>query len=128
MKIKIPVSAGELVDKITILKIKKKNVIDQSKKVNIDRELDFLTDIYHEINSEKKLDSFLNKLLEVNQKLWEIEDEIRVLERKKQFDEDFILLARSVYIENDKRFEIKNEINNFLGSAIKEEKLYEDYN
>lgn len=128
MKIKIPVSAGELVDKITILKIKKKNVIDQSKKVNIDRELDFLTDIYNEINNEKKLDSFLNKLLEVNQKLWEIEDEIRVLERKKQFDEDFILLARSVYIENDKRFEIKNEINNFLGSAIKEEKLYEDYN
>lgn len=128
MKIKIPVSAGELVDKITILKIKKKNVIDQSKKVNIDRELDFLTDIYNEINSEKKLDSFLNKLLEVNQKLWEIEDEIRVLERKKQFDEDFILLARSVYIENDKRFEIKNEINNFFGSAIKEEKLYEDYN
>ena len=128
MKIKIPVSAGELVDKITILKIKKKNVIDQSKKVNIDRELDFLTDIYNEINNEKKLDSFLNKLLEVNQKLWEIEDEIRVLERKKQFDEDFILLARSVYIENDKRFEMKNEINNFLGSAIKEEKLYEDYN
>ena len=128
MKIKIPVSAGELVDKITILKIKKKNVIDQSKKVNIDRELDFLTDIYNEINNEKKLDSFLNKLLEVNQKLWEIEDEIRVLERKKQFDEDFILLARSVYIENDKRFEIKNEINNFFGSAIKEEKLYEDYN
>ena len=128
MKIKIPVSAGELVDKITILKIKKKNVIDQSKKVNIDRELDFLTDIYNEINNEKKLDSFLNKLLEVNQKLWEIEDEIRVLERKKQFDEDFILLARSVYIENDKRFEIKNEINTFLGSAIKEEKLYEDYN
>ena len=128
MKIKIPVSAGELVDKITILKIKKKNVIDQNKKVNIDRELDFLTDIYNEINNEKKLDGFLNKLLEVNQKLWEIEDEIRVLERKKQFDEDFILLARSVYIENDKRFEIKNEINNFLGSAIKEEKLYEDYN
>ena len=128
MKIKIPVSAGELVDKITILKIKKENVIDQNKKVNIDRELDFLTDIYNEINNEKKLDSFLNKLLEVNQKLWEIEDEIRVLERKKQFDEDFILLARSVYIENDKRFEIKNEINNFLGSAIKEEKLYEDYN
>ena len=90
--------------------------------------MDFLTDIYNEINNEKKLDSFLNKLLEVNQKLWEIEDEIRVLERKKQFDEDFILLARSVYIENDKRFEIKNEINNFLGSAIKEEKLYEDYN
>ena len=123
MKIKIPVSAGELVDKITILKIKKENVIDQNKKVNIDRELDFLTDIYNEINNEKKLDSFLNKLLEVNQKLWEIEDEIRVLERKKQFDEDFILLARSVYIENDKRFEIKNEINNFLGSAIKEEAL-----
>jgi len=128
VKIKIPVSAGELVDKITILKIKKKNVIDQNKKVNIDRELDFLTDIYNEINNEKKLDSFLNKLLEVNQKLWEIEDEIRILERKKQFDEDFILLARSVYIENDKRFEIKNKINNFLGSAIKEEKLYEDYN
>ena len=77
MKIKIPVSAGELVDKITILKIKKENVIDQNKKVNIDRELDFLTDIYNEINNEKKLDSFLNKLLEVNQKLWEIEDEIR---------------------------------------------------
>ena len=101
---------------------------DSIRSVNIDRELDFLTDIYNEINNEKKLDSFLNKLLEVNQKLWEIEDEIRVLERKKQFDEDFILLARSVYIENDKRFEIKNEINNFLGSAIKEEKLYEDYN
>ena len=128
MKIKIPVSAGELVDKITILKIKKKNVIDQNKKENINRELDMLTDIYNEINNANKLDSFLNKLLEVNQKLWEIEDQIRVLERKKQFDEDFILLARSVYIENDKRFEIKNEINNFLGSAIKEEKLYEDYN
>ena len=76
----------------------------------------------------EELDSFLNKLLEVNQKLWEIEDQIRILERKKQFNEDFIFLARSVYIENDKRFEIKNEINNFLGSAIKEEKLYEDYN
>ncbi len=128
MKIKIPVSAGELVDKITILKIKKKNVIDQNKKENINRELDMLTDIYNEINNANKLDNFLKKLLEVNQKLWEIEDQIRVLERKKQFDKDFILLARSVYIENDKRFEIKNEINTFLGSAIKEEKLYEDYN
>ena len=128
MKIKIPVSAGELVDKISILKIKKKNVIDQNKKENINRELDMLTDIYNEINNANKLDNFLKKLLEVNQKLWEIEDQIRVLERKKQFDKDFILLARSVYIENDKRFEIKNEINTFLGSAIKEEKLYEDYN
>ena len=128
MKIKIPVSAGELVDKITILKIKKKNVIDQNKKENINKELDMLTDIYNEINNANKLDNFLKKLLEVNQKLWEIEDQIRVLERKKQFDKDFILLARSVYIENDKRFEIKNEINTFLGSAIKEEKLYEDYN
>ena len=128
MKIKVPVSAGELVDKITILKIKKKNVIDQNKKENINRELDMLTDIYNEINNANKLDNFLKKLLEVNQKLWEIEDQIRVLERKKQFDKDFILLARSVYIENDKRFEIKNEINTFLGSAIKEEKLYEDYN
>lgn len=128
MKIKIPVSAGELVDKITILKIKKKNVIDQNKKENINRELDMLTDIYNEINNANKLDNFLKKLLVVNQKLWEIEDQIRVLERKKQFDKDFILLARSVYIENDKRFEIKNEINTFLGSAIKEEKLYEDYN
>ena len=128
MKIKIPVSAGELVDKITILKIKKKNVIDQNKKENINKELDMLTDIYNEINNANKLDNFLKKLLVVNQKLWEIEDQIRVLERKKQFDKDFILLARSVYIENDKRFEIKNEINTFLGSAIKEEKLYEDYN
>ena len=128
MKIKIPVSAGELVDKITILKNKEKNVIDQNKKENINRELDMLTDIYNEINNANKLDNFLKKLLEVNQKLWEIEDQIRVLERKKQFDKDFILLARSVYIENDKRFEIKNEINTFLGSAIKEEKLYEDYN
>ena len=128
MEINIPASIGELVDKLTILNIKLENVTNREKKENLVKEKNKLQEIYDNLNFDDEIDQFFNQLMTINKKLWNIEDEIRILERNKQFDEKFIKLARSVYITNDERFSIKNKINNFVGSNIKEEKLYQKYN
>ena len=128
MEITIPTSIGELVDKLTILNIKLENVTNREKKENLVKEKNKLQEIYDNLNFDDEIDQFFNQLMTINKKLWNIEDEIRILERNKQFDEKFIKLARSVYITNDERFSIKNKINNFVGSNIKEEKLYQKYN
>ena len=128
MEITIPASIGELVDKLTILNIKLENVTNKEKKENLVKEKNKLQKIYDDLNFDDEMDQFFNQLMTINKKLWNIEDEIRILERNKQFDEKFIKLARSVYITNDERFSIKNKINNFVGSNIKEEKLYQKYN
>ena len=127
--IKIDVSAGELLDKISILQIKKVKIKDPKKLLNVSKELGLLSkraEKYRSIDSNK-YDSFMSALLDTNKKLWEIEDQIRIHEKEKQFNDDFIDLARKVYIKNDERFEIKSSINKFYDSGIKEEKEYVEY-
>ena len=127
MKIKIPVSIGELVDKLTILEIKLSNVSSQDKKVNLENEFNELKIVFENNIPSEKIQKYYQELLVINKKLWKIEDDIRILEKQKLFNEEFIELARSVYVTNDERFEIKNTINSLMGSNIKEEKLYEQY-
>lgn len=124
MKILAPISVGELYDKISTLEIKSEKITDVVKLGHINSELAFLKGIF----TRQKMDhSLFFDLKEVNKKLWQIEDEIRVYEREKDFGENFIDLARSVYHYNDKRFSIKNEINKKYNSTIFEEKSYEQY-
>ena len=127
MIINTPISLGELIDKISILKIKQKNIQDKKKLILINEELSLLESTLEDSVSDKKISLYLSNLLSVNEKLWKIEDDIRDCERKKQFDENFIKLARSVYINNDKRSEIKLEINNYFGATLIEVKSYEKY-
>ena len=128
MRIEIPVSFGELIDKLTILEIKKSKITNNEKFKNIQFEFDFLNKKYQTIlNDTKELQVFYDALLKVNNKLWEIEDKIRILENNKEFNEEFIDLARSVYKSNDERFAIKNEINKTFDSEIQEQKEYENY-
>lgn len=122
---KIEVSVGEIVDKLTILTIKKNNISDKTKLDNITKEHDYLHDVvFNELQISK--DDFFNLVL-INERLWDIEDKLRDKERDKSFDNDFIELARSVYFTNDKRAEIKKEINLKYGSLFVEEKSYKQY-
>jgi hypothetical protein len=121
---KIEVSNGEIVDKLTILEIKEKKCYDDSKLLNIKKELDYLRDVVSSLNVPKEL---IDSLREVNKKLWNIEDDIRICESKFIFDDEFISLARLVYYTNDMRFEIKNQINQITNSNFKEEKIHPSY-
>ncbi|MDA8813310.1 DUF6165 family protein [Acidimicrobiia bacterium] len=129
MKINIEVSCGELIDKLTILSIKQEKIIDVQKLKNISKETFYLESTAEKLTNfdEKAYESFYGKLRDVNEKLWNIEDEIRKLEMKKDFSKKFIKLARDVYITNDERFDIKNRINIHFQSDVKEEKDYEKY-
>jgi len=120
-----PVSLGELIDKITILEIKKEK-IDSSKLNNVLKELNYLNIVLKDINVNVD-QSLIKKLKKINRVLWDIEDEIRNKEFLKKFDESFIKLARLVYLENDKRSSIKHEINSKYNSSIVEEKSYKKY-
>ena len=121
----IEVSIGEIVDKLSILRIKKNNITDDNKLVNINKEYDYL---YHKVFQELKIDtSDFYEMVMVNEILWTVEDSIRDKERNKQFDQDFIEMARSVYITNDRRAEIKKQINLKYGSLFVEEKSYKEY-
>ena len=126
--IKVPTSPGELLDKITILEIKMEQVSDDNKLKNIKYELTQLTQIWNEHFSDNEDLSLLKKeLRDTNNNMWDIEDKIRIKESKKEFDNDFIELARSVYYQNDKRADTKKKINQLLGSLLMEEKSYADY-
>lgn len=127
MIINTPISLGELIDKISILKIKKKNISDTKKLIFINKELTLLESILSESIDDKKISQFLYKLVKINSKLWKIEDDIRNCERNKKFDQKFVDLARAVYVTNDQRSAIKLEINNFFGSKIIEVKSYKEY-
>ena len=127
MLINTPISLGELVDKISILIIKKKNISDSIKLNHITKELDFLQKTLKEYISEDKINKFIQQLININSKLWKIEDDIRECERKKIFDQTFIDLARSVYFTNDERAKVKNDINKAFGSELVEVKSYEEY-
>ena len=122
---KIEVSNGEIIDKLTIIQIKLEKIKDDKKLVNLKKEYDEL------INSSRSILSIDNPLYmalyKVNCELWDIEDRIRDLERSKNFGEEFIMTAREVYIKNDKRSEIKRQINIKTSSGLIEEKSYEKY-
>jgi len=122
-----PISVGELMDKISILKIKKKNIADEKKLSFINKELHILLSTLNEAVQDNIINEFLDKLIEVNSTLWKIEDDIRLCESNKKFDQHFIDLARAVYITNDKRSDIKLAINNHFGSTLIEVKSYAKY-
>jgi hypothetical protein len=122
---KIEVSNGEIIDKLTILQIKLERIKDEVKLRNIRKEYDGLFKVTSSIISIT--DPLYQSLYEINCKLWDIEDHIRDLERGKNFGEDFISAARSVYFSNDKRAEIKRQINIKTSSGLIEEKSYEKY-
>ncbi len=127
MIINTPVSLGELVDKISILHIKNTNIKDNEKLLLVKEELSLLQQTLNGHVNSDQIKPFLDSLIDINSKLWVIEDDIRDCERDKNFDQKFIDLARSVYFTNDKRSEIKLEINKKFGSKIVEVKSYEKY-
>ena len=127
MIINTPVSLGELVDKISILHIKNINIKDDEKLKLIREELELLNQTLNKHIKNNDIQNYLDLLIEINLKLWVIEDDIRDCERNKKFDQAFIDLARSVYFTNDKRSAVKLEINNKFGSKIIEVKSYEQY-
>jgi uncharacterized protein DUF6165 len=128
VEIKVPISPGELVDKITILEIKSARMTDAAKLANVRAELALLQDTWkssayasHDISKQWAA------LRAINEKLWDIEDDIRDKERARSFDKEFIQLARAVYVTNDERAAVKRDINTKLGSKIVEEKSYAKY-
>ena len=120
---KVEISLGELVDKITILKIKLVEIKNEDKLINIQFEYDYLMQFYPEDDSIK---NYFNQLFDVNYQLWKVEDKLRLLEEENKFDQEFIELARSVYILNDERARIKKNINMNDGSKFIEEKSYKN--
>lgn len=128
MQLQVPVSVGEVLDKITILQIKLAHISDANKRVNIQNELDALLPLVAGDGfTTYEIQGLMAELKSVNEALWDIEDDIREKEAAKSFDAEFIKLARAVYVTNDKRAEIKKQINLATGSALIEEKSYESY-
>ena len=128
MNVVAKISIGELIDKIKILKIKKLNINDESKLIHVVKELKTLLGIHKsKINNTKEIKLLENNLMNVNKKLWIVEDKLRILENKKLFNKNFIILARSVYKLNDKRADVKNKINLLTSSSIVEVKSYVKY-
>ena len=128
MNVNVDISIGEFFDKLTILEIKRVQIRYPDKLLNINKELDSLNELLAEQSfSREQVEEDVVALREVNNELWDIEDAIREKEAVKEFDEEFIKLARAVYITNDRRSEIKRDINMKLGSDFVEEKSYEKY-
>ena len=126
--IKVPVSFGEVLDKITILEIKSERIKDDAKVRNVRLELDELTTTWNEaVPDQSAIADLRDQLKSVNEPLWEIEDDIRDQEAAQDFGDRFIELARAVYVTNDKRAAIKKDVNLALGSRFVEEKSYQDY-
>jgi hypothetical protein len=124
----VPVSPGELLDKISILEIKAERIADADKRANVHRELDLLTGLWHAAGLEtSEVTRLRADLRALNESLWDIEDAIRDCERRGDFGERFVELARSVYRTNDRRAAVKRAINEALGSGIVEEKSYAAY-
>jgi len=124
----VPISPGELLDKITILRIKSQRMTDEDKLANVRHELELLERTWRETGHAAADVSADERALEaVNARLWDIEDDIREKESQQAFDQRFIELARAVYINNDERAAIKKRVNQKLGSKIVEEKAYQDY-
>jgi len=129
MQVTVPISVGELLDKITILEIKAERIGDAAKRANIDHELGLLRERRDALGLARakaadEIDRLVGELGQVNRRLWDVEDDLRRLEARQEFGRDFVALARSVYRENDRRAEIKRALNRLTGSALVEEKSY----
>ena len=125
----VEISNGELIDKITILEIKLVEIKDEDKLINIQKEFDTLNPLVEKLfeKYDSQLQHHYDELAKINGELWDIEDWIRDCEREKRFDKEFVELARSVYITNDKRCEVKKLINLVTSSGLVEEKSYKEY-
>ncbi len=124
----VPVAPGELIDKLTILRLKSERIEDEAKLRNVRHEQKVLMDVVEaQVAVDAPLQTLWDQLYAINAELWEIEDDIRICERNSDFGDTFIRLARAVYVTNDKRAAVKKEINLHLGSAIIEEKSYEEH-
>ncbi len=127
-EILIPISPGELLDKITILQIKAERIEDPAKVANVKTELDMLQQVWQEkVEGDDTITALAAELKSINEALWEIEDDIRDEERNRRFGDRFIELARAVYVTNDRRADAKKRVNLHLNSSIVEEKSYQDY-
>jgi hypothetical protein len=127
-EILIPISPGELLDKITILQIKSERISDATKVANVRTELGILEQIWSDtVENDEQIRALSGELKSINETLWEIEDDIRDEERNKRFGDRFIELARAVYVTNDDRANAKKKVNLHLNSSIVEEKSYQDY-
>ena len=125
--VSIPVSVGEMIDKLSILQVKKIKIIDENKLEFINKEFELLYNFSSEYLNNLEIELIYNKLILVNTNLWDIEDKLRVIEKEKRFEGEFISLARKVYFTNDERFRLKNEINLLTFSEIREVKDYVKY-
>jgi hypothetical protein len=122
-----PVSAGELIDKLSILHVKQTKITNEEKLEYVNKEFELLYNMSSIYLEQPEIESLYHQLVDINTKLWDIEDRLRVLETEKRFDEEFIDFARKVYFTNDERFRLKNEINKFTDSEIREVKEYVKY-
>ena len=123
----IPVSVGEMIDKLSILQVKKIKVNDEDKLEFINKEFELLYNFSSEYLNNLEIELIYNKLILVNTNLWDIEDKLRVIEKEKRFEGEFISLARKVYFTNDERFSLKNKINELTNSEVREQKDYIEY-
>lgn len=126
--VSVPVSVGEMIDKLSILQIKKTKIKNEEKLTLVNKEFELLYDLSSHYLESSEIESLYNQLCEVNGKLWDIEDRLRVIETEKRFEGEFIEYARKVYFTNDERFRLKNEINQLTNSDIREVKDYVKYN
>jgi hypothetical protein len=124
MMLSIPISPGELLDKISILEIKVERIADPVKQANVRSELSLLSSVQDTLPQSSELAALAAELKAVNERLWDVEDAIRECDRRADFGAEFIRLARSVYIENDRRAALKRRVNELLGSPLIEEKSY----
>jgi hypothetical protein len=122
-----PVSVGELIDKLSILQVKKTKITNEEKLDYVNKEFELLYNLSSVYLDNKELETLYHILVKTNSKLWDIEDKLRVLESKKKFDDEFVELARNVYFTNDERFSLKNQINKITDSEIREIKEYIEY-
>jgi len=124
----VPVSPGEMLDKITILEIKSERIDDPQKVANVRHELDLLNTVWNKaVEDDATIVALKARMKSINEALWEIEDDIRDQEKARDFGARFVALARAVYVTNDQRANAKKELNLYLGSDIVEEKSYQDY-
>lgn len=122
-----PVSVGELIDKLSILQVKKTKITNEEKLDYINKEFELLYNLSSVYFDNKQLETLYHILVKTNSKLWDIEDQLRILESEKKFDNEFVELARNVYFTNDERFSLKNQINKITDSEIREVKEYIEY-
>ena len=123
----VPVSVGELIDKLSILHVKQTKITDEKKLEYVNKEFELLYNMSSEFLSQPEIETLYHQLVETNTNLWDIEDRLRVLEVEKRFEGEFVDFARKVYFTNDERFRLKNEINKFTDSEIREVKEYVKY-